>query len=83
MVAGEKEKSADDYSAFEPPRKVCCVKQGDAPDRSKTKSTAEDRRKLESVNEGKPQTTVSTSTQRQECCGQAGSTEVQTEEPDS
>jgi hypothetical protein len=48
VVAGEKEKSADDFSAFEPPRKVGHVKQGDAPETSKTKSklTAGSRRKL-------------------------------------
>jgi hypothetical protein len=88
MVAGEKEKSADDFSAFEPPRKVGRIKQGDAPETSKTKSklTADSRRKLSSADKhqnGKPKKMVSTCTQTHGCCGQTGSTEVQTEEPDS
>jgi uncharacterized C2H2 Zn-finger protein len=36
MVAGEKEKSADDFSAVEPSRKVSRFKQGDAPETSKS-----------------------------------------------
>jgi hypothetical protein len=80
MVAGEKEKSADDFSAFEPPRKVGRIKKGDAPETSKTKSklTADSRRKSSSADKhhkGKPKKMVST-------CTQAGNTEVQTEEPD-
>jgi hypothetical protein len=87
MVAGEKEKSADDFSAFEPPWKVGRVKQQNAPDMSKTKSklTADSRRKSSSADKhhkGKPKKMVSICTQTHRCCPQAGSTEVQTEGPD-
>jgi hypothetical protein len=88
MVAGEKEKSADDFSAFEPAREVGHIKQGDALETPKTKSklTADSCRKSSSADKhhkGKPKKMVSTYTQTHGCCGQAGSTEVQTEEPDS
>jgi hypothetical protein len=50
--AGEKEKSADDFSAFERPRRVGRIKQGDVPETSKTKSKliADSRRKLSNAN---------------------------------
>jgi hypothetical protein len=88
IVAGEKEKSADDFSAFEPPWKIGRIKQGDAPETSKSKSKlkAGSRRKLPSEDKhqnGKPKKMVSTCTQTHRCYGQAGSMEVQTEEPDS
>jgi hypothetical protein len=38
MVAGEKEKSSDDFFAIEPPQKFGLIKQADAPETSKTKS---------------------------------------------
>jgi hypothetical protein len=88
VVVGEKEKSVDDFSAFEPPQKVGRVKQRNAPETLKTKSklTAGSRRKLSSADKhhkGKRKKMVSICTQTHECCGQAGSTKVQTEEPDS
>jgi hypothetical protein len=88
MVAGEKEKSADDFSVFEPQQKVGRTKQGNAPETSKTKSklTADSRRKSSSADKhhkGKRKKMVSTSTQTHRCCGQAGSPEVQTEGLDS
>jgi hypothetical protein len=38
VVPVEKEKSAEDFSAFEPSQKVGRIKQGDGPETSKTKS---------------------------------------------
>jgi hypothetical protein len=88
IVTGEKEKSADDFSAVEPLRKVSHFKQGDAPETSKSKSKlkAGSRRKLSSADKhhrGKPKKMVSTCTQTHRCCGQAGSPEVQTKGPDN
>jgi hypothetical protein len=84
MVAGEKEKSVDDSFAFEPPRMVCRIMQGYAPDTSKnqSRSAVGDCRILVNVEKGKPKKTISTSTQTQRSCGQVGSTEVQTEVSD-
>jgi hypothetical protein len=88
MVDGEKQNSADDFSAIEPPRKVGRIKQGNAPDTSKSKSKlkARSRRKLSSANKhhrGKLKKMVSTCTQTHRCCGQAWSPEIQTKGPDS
>jgi uncharacterized C2H2 Zn-finger protein len=85
VAAGERENSVDYSTVFELPRKVCRTAQGDAPGSSKMqlKSPAGDCRKLISVDNGKPKKMVSTCTQTHGCCGQAGSTEFQTEKPDS
>jgi hypothetical protein len=88
MVAGEKEKNADDFSAVEPSRKVSRFKKGDAPETSKSKSKlkAGSPRKLSSADKhhrAKLNKMVSTCTQTHRCCGQAGSPEVQTKGPDS
>jgi hypothetical protein len=51
MAPGEKEESAGDWFAFEPPRKVWHIIQGDVPDTPKTqlRSAVGDRRKLSSA----------------------------------
>jgi hypothetical protein len=65
---------------------VAGEKEKSAEVKAKSKITAGSRRKLSSADKHhkrKPKKMVSICTQTYGCCGQAGSTEVQTEEPDS